>query len=489
MNPLKRQHVTRLFQIAVVWSLVGACVNWPISQKRDLAAVDIKRPNSDSKDPTYDDLVGILKSNPKISTIQELLNILNQRFPSYFERFTLAYRSRSLHGSSPTHPRALVFGRTARLVLTFNGNVEQDAYDKLEIMRFDDRQKRFEFREIAFKEGRSDVNWNHQVLEPDIISSRPEIRCSSCHGQPSRPIWEPYFTWPGFYGADDDTSYLRYAIENGFVPEHFSSNNVFGVRMYSDPLKRYQQNYSNDREYSKLREFFSSQKNHPRYKYLIEGFLRRARFAGQKFAENSAEDLSPILRPNFMLNRLFSKLNGHRIANEILNDPNMKKFAALDLYFSEACQFLGLKDYDLVVKRWHGNELPDISDEGRQNAIENMKEVAGDFGYDSADFNLQSVDSGGDFLYKLVKSKFGENKVRYWPMTYSRAATFQDGFDGIPFISATSITFSAAVFPRGGNGFYTQHTRDEGSGYEDKIEMSLPTRKGCEYLSQLLLKP
>src|SRR6266446_9103138 len=83
----------------------------------------------------------------KALSIEDLLPHL----PAYMRsRYVLMFRSRSLHGSSFAHPRAILFDPEARLVISFNGDAGQAGFTDLETMEFDDAGKSFEFREIAF---------------------------------------------------------------------------------------------------------------------------------------------------------------------------------------------------------------------------------------------------------------------------------------------------------------------------------------------------
>src|SRR5688572_936104 len=51
--------------------------------------------------------------------IEEVLAALPD---THLANYTLMHRSRSLHGSSVENPRAILFGKDAKFVLTFNGD-------------------------------------------------------------------------------------------------------------------------------------------------------------------------------------------------------------------------------------------------------------------------------------------------------------------------------------------------------------------------------
>lgn len=121
-----------------------------------------------------------------IPSIEELLPRLDEE---YRREYTLIYRSDSAQGASPSHPRALLFGVEADILLTFNGHPEQDGYHQLEMIEWDAEQKKFRPHEIRFGEG--EVTW---VRNPES--------CRFCHGDTTfKPNWAAYNMWEGVYGS------------------------------------------------------------------------------------------------------------------------------------------------------------------------------------------------------------------------------------------------------------------------------------------------
>jgi hypothetical protein len=133
--------------------------------------------------------------NQNTQTLEEALELLPNKF---FENYVLMYRSRSLQESSFLFPRAIVFGQTARFILSFNGHPKQRGYDNLEIVQFREDTHSWEFREITFYQDRS----------PHLSEANPR-KCLECHQSPRRqnvdprPNWEPYNFWPGAYASLD----------------------------------------------------------------------------------------------------------------------------------------------------------------------------------------------------------------------------------------------------------------------------------------------
>lgn len=109
-----------------------------------------------SSDVTFDDGInyesfvqGITTQNAV--TLEQALELVPRDF---YKNYVLVYRSRSLQDSNPLFPRAIVFGKSARFIMAFNGHKKQKGYNALEIIQFREKAHRWEFREILFQEGK-----------------------------------------------------------------------------------------------------------------------------------------------------------------------------------------------------------------------------------------------------------------------------------------------------------------------------------------------
>jgi hypothetical protein len=214
-----------------------------------------------------------LISDRNVRSIEDLLPLLPADLRS---RYVLMFRSRSLHGSSFSHPRAILFDSEARLVLSFNGDPGQSGFGDLETMEFDDADKSFEFRQIAFP---IDADRNASV---HISKPNPEA-CLKCHGEPARPIWDTHPAWPGAYGE-------RY--DSGLTAS----------------------------ERSGLQEFLRDQPRHPRYRYL----LAVDRFANPETFRPSARtryEGDEHLPPNAELGAALGRLNFEAIVHLLESRP------------------------------------------------------------------------------------------------------------------------------------------------------------------------
>ncbi|HSH42323.1 MAG TPA: hypothetical protein VK973_09400 [Arenicellales bacterium] len=146
-----------------------------------------------------DDLRELVRDR-QLDTVAEVIEHLP---PEYHRNYTLAYDSQSLQGSSFDNPRAILFGRTAGLVLTFNGDPSQAHYDAIEAMQYREDSEAFELYSIEFGDG-----------VPRFAGPNPEV-CASCHGSPPHPVWSSYeygeretSHWPGMYGSSHDAPAL-----------------------------------------------------------------------------------------------------------------------------------------------------------------------------------------------------------------------------------------------------------------------------------------
>src|SRR5262245_7067530 len=83
----------------------------------------------------------------QVRSVDDLLPLLPEE---YRRGRALVHASRSLQAGSRENPRVILFGRTGRLVMAFNGSPEQRGYDDLEMLEFDASGGAFKLREIQF---------------------------------------------------------------------------------------------------------------------------------------------------------------------------------------------------------------------------------------------------------------------------------------------------------------------------------------------------
>lgn len=211
-----------------------------------------------------------LITQQQLGSIETLL----ARLPAAFRAgYVLVFDSRSLQQASFSDPRAILFGDDARFILTFNGAPSQRGFDTLETMEFDADGARFVLREIEFRHSASGA-------PPEVIYSQdnPE-KCTVCHGNPPRPVWDAYPSWPGIYGEQ----YLRSLTQ---------------------------------RERRELAQFSARHSTHPRYRNL---FYAERYARPETFRPDTREQYQGSLKepPNSILTTLLGQQNLVTISVEI----------------------------------------------------------------------------------------------------------------------------------------------------------------------------
>lgn len=243
----------------------------------------------------------VSKNAQNFPSVESLLIWIKSQNPTLFSRFTLVHRSKSLQEGSPTNPRAVVFGPSASLVLTFNGSLKQRGGNAVEFAQFVPRRgaigAHFQFREVSVKDGRAEV------------SGANPAKCLRCHGSIPRPIWQPYEIWDGVYGKYDD------AIVD--LPNlQFASPTVY------EPIKEEQAT-----ELKNFTEFRKLQPTHLRYSLLelLPAFddldtslqaVEKSRPYGSRIRFRDYD-----YRPNLRLTKALGAQNAERVLDSMQSSP------------------------------------------------------------------------------------------------------------------------------------------------------------------------
>jgi mono/diheme cytochrome c family protein len=207
-----------------------------------------------------------------VGSVEELLAALPEDLRTHF---SLVFSSRSLQDASFEHPRAVLFGSGAQLILTFNGDPSQRGFEAVETMEFDAHANHFIFREITFP---------RDGAQPAARISDPNpARCSACHDHPARPIWDVPPAWPGVYGE-------RYGAGLSTV------------------------------ELRGLRRFLAIQATHPRYRYLLgaAALADRDTYVSSSRATYNGASVEP---PNARLSAQLATFNVRSILSELAAQP------------------------------------------------------------------------------------------------------------------------------------------------------------------------
>jgi mono/diheme cytochrome c family protein len=213
-----------------------------------------------------------------IASVEQFL----ERLPdSYLSHYVLVFNSRSLQSSTFANPRVLMYGTTARLVMSFNGSPDETGYDALELFEFIDQTKSFQLEEIQFP---APGDQNAQV----IFSEKNPQRCLRCHSANPHPLWDAPPLWPGSYGE-----------------------------VYHEKLS--------DSETGGLYAWLRAQPTHARYRHLKNTALYQDDATFYPSRHNVYVG-AEIEAPNAQLSRLLTTLNNEKIMQQVMSSPGFSQF-------------------------------------------------------------------------------------------------------------------------------------------------------------------
>ena len=258
----------------------------------------------------YEDLVVLIRGK-RLTTIDAVIENLPEE---YLQNFTLAFGSRSLHGSSYDNPRVILFGTTAKLVLAFNGDPAHSKYHSLEAMLFREDSKVFELRSISFENGIRFSDKNPSV-------------CQSCHGISPRPIWSSYEYseiedtehWPGFYGSTHDAPVL------------------------------------NERERKAYIRFRELAAEHPRYRFL------RLDHPETEWYPFGTGPYQHRFRPNNRFGNMLARLNAKRVANDLKRKAFFKSYPSVAMQWLLQCNQAEQDHYLSFIKSLYDRQFAPLS--------------------------------------------------------------------------------------------------------------------------------
>ena len=207
-----------------------------------------------------------------------------------------------------------LFGESARLILTFNGNPDQHKYHEMEVMQYRENAKVFEMHSISFKDG---VRFSEK---------NPKV-CETCHGRDPRPIWSSYEYslledvehWPGMYGSIHDAPVLNPVEKEAYIR----------FRATASKHSRYR--------FLKL--------DHPETDWYPFGF-----------GPNKHE-----FRPNNRLGNLLARLNAQRVAAGLVRNPFFQRYPHSVLLWMLQCPEAEQQAFVDFIKRSYDREYADLS--------------------------------------------------------------------------------------------------------------------------------
>ncbi len=215
------------------------------------------------------DLIKVIQDH-QLKSVDEVIPFLPIELRS---QYTLQYQGFGLQGATFEKPRAILFGKDGKFILTFNSDVSQHMGNDLEILEFNETEKEFELYLLAFEEGKLQS------------AEKNPAKCMECHsaggGKPF-PIWGRYPSWRGAYGSGED-------------------------RIYGKETKY-------------LAEFMGHSSSHPRYKYLEP-------LKGSPVSPFSSEAVQTMsFRPNANMGSYLARLNAVSLAKVIREQEDFEKY-------------------------------------------------------------------------------------------------------------------------------------------------------------------
>ncbi|MGE3261949.1 MAG: hypothetical protein AB7K68_09235 [Bacteriovoracia bacterium] len=346
---------------------------------------------------TYDDFVKLLQEK-NITKIADAIAALPEELRA---NYTLMSDSMSAQPSSPTHPRAILFGQDAKFVVTFNGDPKHLNYDRLEVLQFREETNEFELRFIKF-EGNA----------PQFSAKNPRS-CVNCHSANPKPIWGSYQDWPGTYGNDD-------RISEKTAPEIYEG----------------------------FQSFLAIQPQHERYRHLIRDPKHRL----YPFVDADGEDLSlhlsHSLRPGNRLGNFFGRLMGRSAASLVRGSKYFQNHVATTLlglislghnslaYAGHPCLTpADLAEYDAQLSkdfqaRYAMADHPKLFE--RLAALKEPEQIR--------DFILQKLLFGPDYTWDM--NRFARGGVVGSPVTYFLGEVNQTSF-----VAARVMDYAVEMMP------------------------------------------
>lgn len=225
--------------------------------------------------------------------IEDFLDWVKIKDPSQLSWFTLMRKTESSQGATPTDPRAIVFGPTAKFIFTFNGAPTSKGYQEIEMIFFREiPQARWEMRKLSFS----------PQDKKNVFSGPNPPQCLSCHQNPVRPIWNQYDIWKGAYGENDDA-----------IPD-FNNDKYAGGGISEEQL------IVRKKEWLDFREFLKNKDSHSRY-----GKLEFAEGSPVSPYSPSGRNFNYRLRPNLKLTESLMSLHSKTLISKLKEHPEFNK--------------------------------------------------------------------------------------------------------------------------------------------------------------------
>jgi hypothetical protein len=147
------------------------------------------------------------KINPK--SVDDFLSLLPKKLTT---DMIIMSSSQSAQSGTVESPRIILKSPNSEITLSFNTDVNLSGGDRVEALIFDAENAKYEIYEVDFsgtepkKVNASDEAFFEQAgrKKKPAVHKDPS-KCIACHGDPVRPIWQPYRFWTGQTPFLEDT--------------------------------------------------------------------------------------------------------------------------------------------------------------------------------------------------------------------------------------------------------------------------------------------
>ncbi|PIS09815.1 MAG: hypothetical protein COT73_12740, partial [Bdellovibrio sp. CG10_big_fil_rev_8_21_14_0_10_47_8] len=139
-----------------------------------------------------------------------VLSYLIQKAPYLKRNFVLVHHSQSQQASSLEFPRIILFD--GGMAYAFSEHPAQKK-ERVEVLQTDPVSHQVSLHEITFAQGQARIEKNPSS-------------CIACHGQPAKPLWNPYDFWPNTFASaigrigtlQEETSYQKIFTKASLSP-------------------------------------------------------------------------------------------------------------------------------------------------------------------------------------------------------------------------------------------------------------------------------
>ncbi|MCB0377331.1 MAG: hypothetical protein KDD33_02475 [Bdellovibrionales bacterium] len=266
---------------------------------------------------------------------------------------TYIKKSLSLQEASSSHPRALLASPDGGLFLTFNGHPSQKGYKEIEVLAVD------------FKSGPS--HWVPAVIREEsgkLHFEKNVKKCQACHGNPVRPIWGHYPSWPNAFGSVDDwlPDPDNLGKDSLFYQQDIVGND-YGAGGDNKPRLSEKKVKQALLESQQFRAFREKAKTHPRYSKLEE--VSDETSPVYPYTE-SYRNRNISFRPNLVIGSLMVKTQNEILRQRIRSNPFYKAFQNSIAHYG-SCLKTGTSDeqnkeilslFAKAYKYKYGKDLP-----------------------------------------------------------------------------------------------------------------------------------